>query len=328
MNTSSRILILMSTYQGEKYLAAQLDSIIKQDIKNWILLIRDDGSNDETLNIINHYTQIDSRIQQLTDSLGNVKPAHSFSILMEHALKRAEPFIFFADQDDVWLPNKLTLSIATLEKESDTLPSLVFSDLCVVDKNLEVIHSSYLLYENLNPKKILPLNTLLIHNYITGCTVGINRALLQFAYPVPQTAVMHDWWCALCAALTGKIIYINETPILYRQHGQNDLGSKGFYHKFKKWQHIKKSLLPRIDQAKNLLQRVPKTNPYWNKVANFCSLSHSNLFSKIKTLYHLNLEADGFIRKWGFLFLLICLKKQAHSHNNQTKSPENSTHSN
>jgi hypothetical protein len=145
------------------------------------------------------------------------------------------------------------------------------------------------------------------------------------AYPVPETAVMHDWWCALCAASIGKIIYVNETPILYRQHAQNDRGSKGFYHKFKNWQCIQKSMFLRIEQARNLLQRIPETNPHWNTIADFCSLSHSHLFSRIRTLYHLNLQADGIIRKWGFLFLLICLKKQllSRAHPSMLRDDEN-----
>src|SRR5205814_823182 len=100
-----------------------------------------------TLNIIHYYAMHDSRIQLIKDSHGNVKPLNSFSILMEHALKRTESFIFFADQDDVWSPNKLQLSINALAEESAEMPALVFSDLRVVDENLKVIHPSYLHYE-------------------------------------------------------------------------------------------------------------------------------------------------------------------------------------
>lgn len=278
MNLTSRVLILMSTYQGEKYLTAQLNSILAQDIKDWVLLIRDDGSTDNTLSIIHHFSETDSRIQLVTDSLGNLKPAQSFATLMKHAEKRNEPYIFFADQDDFWLPHKLSLSVTVLEKERNTTPLLVFSDLCVVDNNLKNIHSSYLQYENLSPNKKTPLTTLLIHNYITGCAAGMNRALLEFASPVSDKAVMHDWWCALCAAAMGKIVYIDERPILYRQHSQNDIGSKGFYHKFKNLRTIKKSLNPRIEQAKNLLHRIPKTHPHWNVIATFASLPEANFF--------------------------------------------------
>ncbi len=306
MNTSARALILMSTYQGEKYLAEQLESIIAQDLKDWTLLIRDDGSTDETLAIIHQFVKNDDRIQFLTDQLGNLKPAKSFSVLMSHAKPRTEPFIFFADQDDVWLPNKLQLGVSALEKQEKEEPVLVFSDLCVVDKNLKVIHPSFLRYEKLKPNKTSPLHTLLIHNYITGCTVGINRALLDLTCPVPETVIMHDWWCALCAAVFGKILFINEATVLYRQHSQNDVGSKGFYHKFKNWRRIKNSMLPRIEQANSLLQRVQKNNPHWNMLDIYCSLPHANLISRVKKLYQLKLNADGIIRQAGLLFLLIC----------------------
>src|SRR5579883_1649777 len=147
-NASDSILILMSTYQGERYLSAQLDSIIAQTHKQWTLLIRDDGSSDGTLSIIRRYMEQDGRIQLMTDSRGNLKPAQSFSVLMEKALQREEPFICFSDQDDVWREEKLALQMAELKKMmkeyGDKKPLLVFSDLCVVDENLKVIHPSYL----------------------------------------------------------------------------------------------------------------------------------------------------------------------------------------
>lgn len=252
----------------------------------------------------------DPRILLMTDQLGNLKPAQSFSALMKQAEQRNENFIFFADQDDVWLPNKLQLGVEVLEKENNDTPLLVFSDLCVVDAELNKIHPSYLQYENLKPYKKIPLKTLLIHNYITGCTIGMNRALLKFASPVPETAVMHDWWCALCAATIGNIVFIEQATILYRQHSQNDIGSKGFYHKFKNLRSIKKSLNLRIEQAKNVLQRVPKTNPHWNTIDTFVSLPQASFSSKIEKLSHLKLKTDGYIRQWGFLFLLFSMKKQ------------------
>ena len=97
-------LILLSTYQGEKYLAAQLDSLIAQTYSDWILLIRDDGSTDQTISIIHDYCQRDQRISLVSDSLGNLNTQHSFSQLMKHALQRDEPYLFFCDQDDIMPP--------------------------------------------------------------------------------------------------------------------------------------------------------------------------------------------------------------------------------
>lgn len=107
-------LILMSTYNGEKFLAEQIDSIISQTFKNWSLLIRDDGSSDSTVSIITSYCKSDQRIIFLEDTLGNLKVQKSFSALMQQAVKRDEAFIFFSDQDDVWLPNKLAQQVSLL----------------------------------------------------------------------------------------------------------------------------------------------------------------------------------------------------------------------
>ncbi|TAK73905.1 MAG: glycosyltransferase family 2 protein, partial [Gammaproteobacteria bacterium] len=262
------ILILMSTYQGEQYLAAQLDSIIAQTHTQWRLLIRDDGSTDGTVDIIKRYVERDARIRLMADDLGNLKPAQSFSVLMEKALLEKEPFICFADQDDVWREEKLSLQVKALKEleeiHGENIPLLVFSDLCVVDANLSTIHPSYLKFEKLSANLVSSLQTLLIYNYVTGCAAAMNRALLALATPVPEKALMHDWWCALCAASEGKLGFIEQATLYYRQHEKNDSGSKGFYSKLKSLKLNPNSLLKRFTQAKKLLSRMNKSNPHFS----------------------------------------------------------------
>lgn len=310
------VLILMSTYNGEKFLAQQLDSIISQSFTNWILMIRDDGSTDATIAIIKKYCQADTRIIFIEDKLGNLNIFKSFSALMQHAVKRQEKFIFFSDQDDIWLFDKLKRQIALLseleEKYGIETPLLVHSDLCVVDARLQEIHPSYLGFEKLKRNPHMPLNTLLINNFVTGCTMGINRKLLDIATPVPDNAFMHDWWCALCAATFGEIGFTQEATLLYRQHHRNSIGSVGFYGKFNELFSLRKSFVKRrknlkvcFEQSKSLLKRVNESNINYHLVKKFSNLSAMDLFRRYVSAVRLGLKPAGTIRALVFWMFLV-----------------------
>ncbi len=314
-NKKVKTLILMSTYQGEKFLAEQIESIRLQTHPNWILLIRDDGSTDATLSILKKYIEVDSRIQLVTDQLGNVKPAQSFSLLMHRALTTDCSYIFFADQDDYWLPEKLERQIELLQlmknQYGTDTPLLVHSDLCVVNSRLEILHPSYLAFEKLTANKSQPLATLLVHNYVTGCTIGMNKTLLKLAAPIAKTALMHDWWCALTAAIHGKIGFIAEATVYYRQHGNNDIGSKGFYYKINQWGRFKKTLKKnqtqfhlRCLQAKSLLMLISHYHPHYPMIKHFSTLPTLNLSKRFLTVLHLRLQPEGLLRKIA-LFLAL-----------------------
>lgn len=313
-NTSSA-LILMSTFNGEKFLAKQIESIIFQDFANWTLMIRDDGSKDATIAIIKKYCELEPRIIFIEDNSGNLNAAKSFSALMQQALTRHEDFIFFCDQDDIWLPNKISRQIDMLQhlqqKHGTDTPILVHTDLCVVDSNLKVIHRSYLDYEKLKRNTRSPLKTLLINNFITGCTIGMNKALLNLASPVPDNAFMHDWWCALCAAATGKIGFIDGATLLYRQHNNNSIGSKGFYGKFGELRNVKATFTKRrknlkmcFSQASSLLTRINERNVNYQVIRNFVGLANRNFFSRYFKATGLKLKPASVIRSMVFWVML------------------------
>jgi glycosyltransferase involved in cell wall biosynthesis len=310
------VLILLSTYNGERYLADQLNSIISQSLSDWVLLIRDDTSRDSTLAIIHEYMARDPRIQLMQDSLGNLNSRGSFSALMKQAELRNENYIFFADQDDVWLPGKLEISVRMLEtlehQHGKAVPALVHSDLRVVDRQLNVIHHSYLHYEGLNRNPINPIKTLLINNYVTGCTMGINRALLQVASPVPNSAFMHDWWCALCAAVTGNIGFIDEATMLYRQHDNNSIGSTGLSGKVKELITLKRGFSRRLNnlrscfkQAEDLLQRISHGDDYYTTVKEFSLLPDYSLRKRYATTRELQLTPASTLRHTVFLCMMV-----------------------
>ncbi len=311
----SPALILMSTYQGAAYLAAQLDSIRHQHYQHWHLIIRDDGSTDDTNAIIEHYCQLDSRItcdRSISDNLG---AAQSFAALMQVALTRKEQIICFCDQDDVWLPNKLQAQVTTMlsmqQRYGHNVPLLVHSDLCVVNEQLQVIAPSYLAYEGIKRNVTSPLNTLLINNFVTGCTIAMNRQLLEIATPMPQEVFMHDWWCALCAATQGIIGFIKEPVILYRQHRHNTIGSQGVYSKFKELRQLKAALAKRhknlrlcFKQASHLVQRIDDAHHSHAFITRFQSLPQLPVWRRYLHALKLPLQPSGWLRTLMFWTLL------------------------
>jgi glycosyltransferase involved in cell wall biosynthesis len=218
--------IIVPTYQGEKYLSELIDSLLNQTYSNIRILLRDDGSKDQTVPILNSYAFSNpEKIVLLTEPKSNLGIMGNYSELFKNT---GSPYVFLADQDDVWLPNKVAQSMQVMKKMEQQFgknkPLLVHTDLKVVDKNLKEISSSFWSYANLKPK-LVTLNRLLLQNCITGCTIGINRPLIDLIMPVPKDAVMHDWWIGLVASYFGHIQHCEQATILYRQHSGNTLGA-------------------------------------------------------------------------------------------------------
>lgn len=228
MNTE-QITILMATYNGEKYLDAQIHSILNQTYQNFQLIICDDLSKDETKKLIEKFAKSFPDKIKIIDSSINQGAIQNFSFLMQHA---TTDYVMFADQDDIWMQDKVEksyLEMKSLEKvHGNQVPLLVHTDLTVVDQNLNILGQSFWKYTNLKPHLFSRMNRFLVQNVVTGCTMLLNRPLYELARPVPECALMHDWWIGLTAATFGKIGIVNAPTILYRQHGSNTLGAKKF----------------------------------------------------------------------------------------------------
>lgn len=222
--------IVLSTYNGGAYLAAQIESIRAQTEPNWRLYVRDDGSSDDTREQIAWIAAHDPRIVVVSEGAGNLGAPASFGVLLSHALARGEAYVFLSDQDDVWLRDKAARMLrAAIEHESRDgahIPLLVHSDLRVVSTDLDVVHESFFELQQLDPHEDTRPTRLLFRNAVTGCATLVNRALLQRALPFPRVA-MHDWWLAQCAALFGRIAFVPEPTVLYRQHDANVFGARG-----------------------------------------------------------------------------------------------------
>lgn len=232
-----KIDILLATYNGEKYLKEQLDSILNQTYKNIRIIISDDCSKDTTPEILKEYQKKDDRIELhiQKNNLGVVKN-------IEFLLKQVKsPYYMLADQDDYWLPEKAEKSLEKLKEEK---ADLVFGDLEVVDKNLNTMYKSFNDYMLLTRKINKYINSYKInylYNCVTGCTVLAKKETIEKIIPLPTNSkrLIHDHWIGLMVALNGKLAYVPEKYIRYRQHGNNEVGTEKISHGFKKLEQVR-----------------------------------------------------------------------------------------
>lgn len=268
------IKILLAVYNNSDYLPAQLQSLLKQTYPHFHIIARDDCSTDNSLAILKSFAV--EHPDKITVIKGdkNLGAKGNFSYLVN--LVQGD-YIMFCDGDDVWLPTKIEESLSLMHKNEalygKETPILIHTDLVVVNKNLKTLNPSFWSYSKLTPKTANQLNRLLTHNVITGCTLLINRALLQLASPIPQEAIMHDWWIGLTASAFGQIDFLKKGTILYRQHGRNDVGAKNwrswktYWNAFKKTVHtegrdsIRQRLVRTIEQAALFDHRYGKDLP-------------------------------------------------------------------
>jgi glycosyltransferase involved in cell wall biosynthesis len=227
--SGSMIDVLLSTYNGEAHLRPQIDSILGQSFTDLRVLVRDDGSTDGTAAILMEYAERDERISVVSDYAGNLGAFSSFMKLTEYS---TAPYFLFADQDDVWLPNKVELLIKRgreieIENGSD-IPVVVFSDLTIVDEELNVIDPSLWHFQQFDPNISRDWRSLLAQNVVLGCAMLANACAREKSLPYSLPDMPHDQWVALTAAKNGRIDFIREATILYRQHGNNYSGANQF----------------------------------------------------------------------------------------------------
>ena len=221
--------ILMATYDGERFVGEQIESIQRQTYGNWHLLVSDDCSTDATLDVVRRYAASDNRIRIVSEGVKHGGAKENFFALMRHS---GAPYCMFCDQDDVWLPQKVEKSLAALRalesRNGLDVPLLVFCDMKVVDGELNVIHESFEESSHFDPSR-LAFRQLIAHNVAAGCCMLLNRALLDICgRSGGDGAEMHDWWAMLAAAAFGRILFIDEPLSLYRQHGDNEVGANEY----------------------------------------------------------------------------------------------------
>jgi len=282
----NKVVILLAAYNGAQYISEQIDSILKQTHTNWQLLVRDDQSSDGTPQILAKYQANHPGKIVVADACTNLGSSLNFNTLLQ--LVKQEKYIMFCDQDDFWLPDKIErtlIEMIKLEKSyGEDYPLLVHTNFQYVDASLKLIHFK----DKFSAKKITNLNLshFLVQNPVYGCTVMINRSLADLVNNIPPAAENHDYWIAMVASAFGKIAYLKQRTILYRQHGNNKSGSfedSSFVNRFKRIiieRTIFSSLSKKLMMAK-VFKRIYNrhlTNKQVDLIDNFISLlEHKSL---------------------------------------------------
>ncbi len=233
--------ILMATYNGEKYLKEQVESILNQSYSNFRLIISDDCSTDKTREILSEYEKKDKRIEVYYQekNLGYVK---NFEFLLERVKNE---IYMLSDQDDYWLPEKIEKTYNKLNEED---ADLVFTDLIVVDDNKRVINPSFNKLMNLEKKIQKTIETyelVYLYNCVTGCTIMGKKMMLNKILPIPKKSkhLIHDHWIALVTSMNGKVVYLDERLIEYRQHSNNQIGINHITSSYKDVEQIREHFI-------------------------------------------------------------------------------------
>ena len=303
-----KINIVMSTYNGEQFLAEQIDSIQQQTFKDWQLLIRDDGSSDQTPEIIKSFVAQDPRIVFINEhdreNFGVIK---NFFTLIKH--DKAD-YYFFSDQDDVWLEDKLETMLAAARQYPDQLPLMVYTDLCVVDQNLQVMNQSMIRSQSHHANTELVQE--LTENTVTGGVAMINHALAE-QWRTLDNIIMHDWYLALLAAAIGKLVYIDQPGELYRQHDNNVLGARTFTKRLKTWLSGPSKMLEKYwwlihasqAQADKILQENELGDEQEAVIRNYIALERLPLSQRIRVLRQYKYAKNKWFHTMIFRLLIM-----------------------
>lgn len=301
--------VLLATYQGAAYVQEQIESILNQTYSSVHIWIRDDASQDSTPSLLQQFAaRYPDRITFIPNQQ-NLGVRGNFSELMRHS---TAPYIMFCDQDDVWLPNKIESSLHLMKKMElnygANKPLLVHTDLKVVKTNLTEISSSFWNFAQLNPQ-LTSLNRLLVQNNVTGCTMLMNRELLNQSQPIPLKAIMHDWWIALVASAFGHIEHLPSATLLYRQHASNDVGARKYgiipYLKDSLYSVRKNNPMRTYTQAQLFLERYGnQLKPYDKEILEtYCSLNQFSYMQRKALLIKYRFLKSGFLRNLHHLFI-------------------------
>lgn len=280
-------LILMATYNGEKYISQQIESIIKQTNQNWRLLIRDDGSQDSTVSIILKYVKHDERIVLFQNETSFHGAYLNFWTLINEARKYYSDYdyYFFSDQDDVWESDKLATMLNEAANENKNIPLLVYSDMRVIDEDHRIVYNS--LNSVMGIGKMSGYSLLFTHGFLWGCDICVNQALFNtvplLSIDHPHINIMsHDNYMGKYALLTGKIKYINRAMINHRRHSSNTTGEYSM--KLNLLRIIKRGILQIDDLAKTHARVYNQTLIFLNEMKHDINVTSDKMMSIEKAI--------------------------------------------
>jgi glycosyltransferase involved in cell wall biosynthesis len=207
--------ILLSTYNGARYLKPLMESLLAQDVPDVEILVHDDGSSDNTTGLLHRYATTYKNVKVVFGP--HLGFSRSFFTLLEIASPTAD-YLALCDQDDVWREDKVSRAVACLSQCPSEIPALYCSRLAVVDENLQPLKYSDV------PRRGLSFRNALVENQVPGCTILLNQATRRPLTRIPSACVSHDWWIYLVVSAFGTLVYDEEPRILYRRHASNVFG--------------------------------------------------------------------------------------------------------
>ena len=303
-----RIGIVMASYNSENFIREQLDSILLGNYKNIRIYVRDDGSTDNTISIVKEYIEKYPLQVELIQNEKNMGVVRNFLL---GVIEAKEDYIMFSDHDDVWLPYKIEKTLSEMKKaeqKKKDLPIAVFTDALIVDENLKSLGMGFYERSHFDLQQ-MSLSYMLMENKLIGCTIMINKPFKNKIQVLPKNARVHDWWIALIASAFGKIVFINEQTMLYRQHSSNVIGNRK-YGKYvldavKSLKIQKEKLRLTEKQAEDFFKiyRQELTNEQKRIVYDFANLSHYSFIKRKRLILKRKYLKSGFIRNLGVLLL-------------------------
>lgn len=308
------ISIALCTCEGSLFLNKQLKSLTEQTLQPEELVVCDDSSTDETLEILKLYAAeapFPVRIYVNEKRLG---ASQNFS----QAIKLCKgDYIALCDQDDIWLPEKLEKIYHIMREAEEAwgegVPLLVYSDLKVVNSDGQVMAPSFMKIRKIRHLEGRVLNSLLVQNFVTGCTVLANRALIKKALPMPSKAVMHDWWLALVAAAQGNIVFSGEPLVGYRRHEENVIGARGFtsrenISRILQINQVKKEIAAALAQAiclRDRLKLLDSEEYILSMLNDYIKHMQNGGFSAVKAVFRHGSFKQGLLRNPIYLLMLL-----------------------
>lgn len=285
-----KIDILMATYNGEKYLKEQIDSILNQTYTNFRLVISDDASSDNTAQILDSYKEKDKRIEvyKQKENLGSTK---NFEFLLS---KVQSKYYMFSDQDDVWYDTKIESTYAKMVQGSY---GLVCTDLNLVDSNLNSLGDSF----NHKMKKLYKLRRyddyrlVQLYNVVTGCTIMSKKEYIKYILPFPENKnILHDHFIPLVVSMRAKIGYLDTPTMSYRQHQNNQVGTKKYTQRFKTFKEVRDYM---IDLKISIFTTYLERKECFTEEFNANTLDALTYYKHVKNVRYINFKYISYFHK-------------------------------
>jgi len=303
--------IVLASHNGERFLKEQLDSIFLDKNLPYIncVIIIDDASSDNTLNIIHDFQKQTNRIQLHSLTGTPIGPASAFNYGLQ---KTNSDWIMLCDQDDIWHSEKILNTVKYIDKKRLKCQQnhLIFSDVLLVDSTGQQLNKTYSRFKEIPEHWYSRFENLLQQNVVSGCATTVSKALLRAALPIPDEAYMHDWWIVLFASAFGEIHKLDREYVYYRQHEKNTIGArkrlglKAILNFFSEWTRFKNSVEKIIAQAAKFKTSTNYNNGLLEALIN---IPNENYYKRLLMVSNYKLRRSTKLASFIYLLVLMNL---------------------